>query len=228
LEPATSDGGALSSAGGSSVGDGNASLGDGDGAEPLGAGAPDRPAGSGDVVSFRYDPTDPTPSVGGRTLSGSMGVKDNRALEARPDVVTFTSPPLTTAIDVAGQPAVELAVAVDNPHADVFVRLCDVDERGRSHNFSEYLLRLDPAISAGDVQHLTLRLDPCFHRLRPGHRLRLQMSGGAFPRYARNLGTDGTPAEGRVLKPSRHDIHPAGCHITLPISSSSGAASTTR
>jgi predicted acyl esterase len=180
------------------------------------------------VVGFRYDPKDPTPSVGGRTLSGSMGVKDNRAVEARADVVTFTSPPLTAAIDIAGHPSVELAIAVDNPHADVFVRLCDVDERGRSHNFSDYLFRLDPAIPAGDVQHLTVRLDPCFHRLLPGHRLRLQVSGGAFPRYARNLGTDGTPAEGRVLKPSRHEIHPAASRITLPISSSSGAASTTR
>jgi putative CocE/NonD family hydrolase len=187
------------------------------------------PDGSPDaVVSFRFDPTDPTPSVGGRTLSGSMGVKDNRALEARPDVVTFTSPPLTTAVDVTGHPTVELAIAVDNPHADVFARLCDVDERGRSHNFSDHLHRLDPAVPAGRVQHLTLRLDPCFHRLRPGHRLRLQVSGGAFPRYARNLGTDGSPAEGRVLKPSRHEIHPAGCRITLPVSPSSDGASTTR
>jgi putative CocE/NonD family hydrolase len=170
----------------------------------------------GTVVSFRYDPTDPTPSVGGRTLSGSMGIKDNRALEARTDVVTFTSAPLAAPIDVAGRPSVALAVAVDNPHADVFVRLCDVDERGRSRNFSDRLTRLDPAIPAGTVQHLTLELDPCFHRLLPRHRLRLQISGGAFPRYARNLGTDGTPAEGRVLKPSRHDIHPEACSVTLP------------
>jgi putative CocE/NonD family hydrolase len=174
------------------------------------------PADQGAVVSFRYDPTDPTPSVGGRTLSGSMGIKDNRVLEARADVIAFTSDPLTAAIDVTGRPSVTLAVAVDNPHADVFVRLCDVDERGRSRNFSDRLTRLDPSIPVGTVQHLTLELDPCFHRLLPGHRLRLQISGGAFPRYARNLGTDGTPAEGRTLKPSRHDIYPVASHITMP------------
>jgi uncharacterized protein len=183
---------------------------------PWEASVAESPIASGTVVSFRYDPTDPTPSVGGRTLSGSMGIKDNRALEARTDVVTFTSAPLAAPIDVAGRPSVALAVAVDNPHADVFVRLCDVDERGRSRNFSDRLTRLDPAIPAGTVQHLTLELDPCFHRLLPRHRLRLQISGGAFPRYARNLGTDGTPAEGRVLKPSRHDIHPDACSVTLP------------
>jgi uncharacterized protein len=187
-----------------------------DAARPREASVAESPVASGAVVSFRYDPTDPTPSVGGRTLSGSMGIKDNRALEARADVVTFTSAPLTAPIDVTGRPSIALAVAVDNPHADLFVRLCDVDERGRSRNFSDRLTRLDPAIPAGTIQQLTLELDPCFHRLLPGHRLRVQISGGAFPRYSRNLGTDGTPAEGRVLKPSRHDLHPEACHVTLP------------
>jgi putative CocE/NonD family hydrolase len=173
--------------------------------------------------SFVYDPRNPTPSVGGRTLSGSMGIKDQRDLEARPDVLTFTSPPLTTALDITGSPTVELAVEVDNPYADVFVRLCDVDERGRSHNVSDVLLRLDPTIAAGTEQHLTLELDACFHRLLPGRRVRLQISGGSFPRFARNLGTDGTPADGNVLKPATHTVHLARTRITLP----SDAASTT-
>ncbi|HEV8173169.1 MAG TPA: CocE/NonD family hydrolase [Actinoplanes sp.] len=167
------------------------------------------------IVSFRYDPVDPTPSVGGRVMTGEMGVRDNRKLEARADVATFTSEPLTAPVDVAGSPVVELAIAVDNPHADVFVRLCDVDERGRSRNFSDRLHRLDPAVPAGDVQRLRLELDPCFHRLLPGHRLRLQVSGGAFPRYARNLGTDGTLTEGSTLKPSVHTIHRAD--VVLPV-----------
>jgi len=166
------------------------------------------------LVSFRYDPVDPTPSVGGRVMTGEMGVRDNRKLEARPDVVTFTSEPLTAPVDVAGSPVVELAIAVDNPHADVFVRLCDVDERGRSRNFSDRLRRLDPSVPAGEVQLLTLELDPCFHRLLPGHRLRLQVSGGAFPRYARNLGMDGTLIEGSTLKPSVHTLHRAD--VVLP------------
>ena len=172
---------------------------------------------AGGTVSFRYDPADPTPTVGGRTLSGSMGVKDNRTLEARPDVVTFTSDPLPTAVDVVGSPELTLAIAVDPPYADIFVRLCDVDERGRSRNFSDRLLRLDPAVPAGQVQRLTLALDPCFHRLRAGHRLRLQVSGGAFPRYSRNLGMPGTPADGHLLRPCLHTIHCPASRLTLPI-----------
>jgi hypothetical protein len=156
-----------------------------------------------------------------------MGVKDNRALESRPDVVAFTSDPLPAALDVTGRPELALAIAVDPPYADVFVRLCDVDERGRSRNFSDRMLRLDPAVPAGEVQHLTLRLDPCFHRLAAGHRLRLQVSGGAFPRYTRNLGMPGTVADGHLLRPSLHTIHCPASLLTLPVSRED-VASTTR
>jgi putative CocE/NonD family hydrolase len=149
-------------------------------------------------------------------MTGEMGVRDNCALEARPDVLTFTTDPLPAAIDVAGAPVLELAISVDNPHADVFIRLCDVDEKGRSRNFSELLRRLDPAIPADQVQSLRLELDECFHRLAAGHRLRLQVSGGAFPRYARNLGTEGTMADGSKLAPSTHSIHCAHSRLVLP------------
>jgi len=176
-------------------------------------------AGSG-TVTFRYDPADPTPSVGGRVMTGDMGVHDNRRLEARSDVLTFTSETLQTNLDVAGSPVVELAISVDNPHADVFLRLCDVDEKGRSRNFSDVLRRLDPDIPAGQIHHLRLTLDQCFHRLVAGHRLRLQESGGAFPRYARNLGTDGTMASGSKLAPSTHFIHCAQSRLILPLTAS--------
>ncbi|MFC6610975.1 CocE/NonD family hydrolase [Amorphoplanes digitatis] len=177
-------------------------------------------------VSFRYDPADPTPSVGGRVLAGKAGVRDNRRLEARPDVLVFTTAPLAADLDVAGSPVLELALTVDNPHADVFVRLCDVDRRGRSANFSDAMLRLDPGAPAGEVQHLRLNLDGCFHRLLAGHRLRLQISGGAHPRFSRNLGTDGTFADGAKLATSLHTVHTAPTRLVLPISSD--APSTTR
>ena len=186
---------------------------------PDGRLAGDSPAADGGsgTVTFRYDPADPTPSVGGRVMTGDMGVHDNRLLEARSDVLTFTSDPLPADLDVAGAPVVELAISVDNPHADVFLRLCDVDGKGRSRNFSDVLRRLDPDVPAGQIQHLRIALDQCFHRLAAGHRLRLQVSGGAFPRYARNLGTDGTMAAGSKLAPSTHTIRCAQSRLMLPL-----------
>jgi putative CocE/NonD family hydrolase len=143
-----------------------------------------------------------------------MGVKDNRELEARPDVRTFTTDPLPTAVDVIGSPTLELAVAVDNPRADIFVRLCDVDERGHSRNFSDHFQRLDPTVPADQRQHLSLTLDQCFHRLRAGHRLRLQVSGGAFPRYARNADTPD------ALRPAVYTVHCEASRLILPVATS--------
>ena len=73
-------------------------------------------AGGGAAAIFRYDPADPTPSVGGRTMSHARGgSQDNTALEARADVLTFTTGAAETAVEVAGVPVVRLHVCSDNP-----------------------------------------------------------------------------------------------------------------
>jgi uncharacterized protein len=169
----------------------------------LAAGQPSEPGVSS---SFTYDPADPTPSLGGRTLTADSGVKDNRAVETRADVLTFTTEPLTAPLQITGTPVVELSHSRDNPHADVSIRLCDVDPKGRSRNFSDGYLRLDPVTATGKA-HIELALDPCAHRLAPGHRLRLQVAGGAHPRYGRNEGTGAPPGTGTELHPCTHTVH---------------------
>lgn len=175
------------------------------------------------VTEFSYDPMHPTPSVGGRLLIGGTGRRDNRRLEARADVRTFTSPPLAEPVEVLGAPTVQLFCESDNPYSDVFVRLCDVDPAGRSLNVTDRLLRLDPAAGEdpGNAQRkLWVTLPGTAHRFLRGHRIRLQVSGGAHPRYARNLGAgeplgQGTAARGvnhRIL----HDVS-APSSVRLPV-----------
>ncbi|HEY2057460.1 MAG TPA: CocE/NonD family hydrolase [Amycolatopsis sp.] len=176
----------------------------------------------GGQSAFRYDPADPTPAVGGRRLSSNAGVQDNRSLEARPDVVTFTLPAMAEPLEFEGFPVVEATVSVDNPQADLFVRLCDVDTKGRSHNLADVLLRLDPEAAPGAPQQVTARLNPCAHRVLPGHRLRLQISGGAHPQYARNLGTGEPAATGTGLKASVHTVHHGSTRLALPVTSARG------
>lgn len=165
-------------------------------------------------TSFDYDPADPTPTVAGPLIDLSAGVRDNRALEARPDVLTFTTAPLPGGLEIVGTPVVELDHSRSNPHADVFVRLCDVDKRGRSRNFAEGFRRLDPATGDSVVR---LELDPCAHRLAPGHRLRLQVSGGSFPRFPRNEGTDAPAGTGTELRPCRHTVRHRRSRVLLPV-----------
>jgi putative CocE/NonD family hydrolase len=154
--------------------------------------------------TFIYDPTDPTPSAGGRMINpAAAGYRNNREIERRDDVLTFTGPPLLEPVEVIGNPLVELAHRTDNPHADLFVRLCEVRKNGRSFNVSDAFHRLEPENSSGTIQ---LRLEALAHRFNPGTRIRLQISGGAHPRYARNLGTDADPATSNKQVPSRRSI----------------------
>lgn len=168
------------------------------------------------LTTFRYDPADPTPSVGGPLLSRGAGPRDNGALEARADVLTFTGPPLTEPVDVLGPVTARLGISTDTGHADVFARLCDVDVAGRSVNVCDGLGRVR---TTGDApSQITVPMSATAHRFAAGHRIRWQISGGAHPRYARNPGTGDPPADATTFTPVRITLH-ADSVLTLPHSS---------
>jgi uncharacterized protein len=180
----------------------------------------DEPAPAAAQETFTYDPADPTPTIGGRLLDPrGGGYKDDSALAARGDVLAFTGPPLTAPLDVAGTPTVELAHASDNPHADLFVRLSEVDPDGRSRNVSEGFLRLDPGAATGPVR---LRLDAIAHRFSARNRIRLLVAGGSHPRWERNLGTDDDPATSSRMAPSHRTVDLAASRLVLPVEGRAG------
>ncbi|MBZ4020677.1 peptidase S15 [Streptomyces purpurogeneiscleroticus] len=171
------------------------------------------PADSAPPGTLRYDPADPTPSVGGPLLSPGAGPRDNGDLEARADVLTFTSPPLAEPVDVLGPVSARLRVSTDTGHADVFARLCEVDAENRSTNVCDGLVRLTTDGPAPST--VTVPMSSTAHRFAVGHRVRLQLSGGAHPRYARNPGTGEPAADATALVPARITLH-AGSVLSLP------------
>jgi putative CocE/NonD family hydrolase len=169
--------------------------------------------------AYRYDPSDPTPAVGGVRMGrdGKAGRADNTALEARPDVLTYSTAPLGNDLEVIGEVSAEIWFRSSLPCADVFVRLCDVDERGRSYNVCDGLISL---AGADSVTCAHVRLWPTAYRFRRGHRVRVQVSSGAFPRYNRNPGTGEPRATATTLRAADQQVlhdeaHPS-C-ITLPV-----------
>jgi len=187
-------------------------------------------AGPGAAVpsTFVYDPADPTPSAGGPLLQPPGKQVDNAAIEARPDVLTFTSDPLPAATDLVGPVSARIFVRTGRQYADLFIRVCDVDGKGVSRNVVDGIRRLSPQtvpapdVRAGDdgVLAVDVELYPTAYRLQAGHRIRVQVSGGAFPRYARNLGTQEPFGAGTRALRCRFEIyhdaeHPA--HVLLPV-----------
>ncbi len=151
----------------------------------------EQPSAAG-VDGYRYDPEDPTPSVGGPVLLERAPVLDNRGLEARTDVLTYTSSPLSVTVEAIGPVRVELLLRASSPHFDVFARVCDVDPSGASWNVTDALVRVAPErfeCAADGTWRVGFALWPMGHRFAAGHRVRLQVSSGAHPRYARNPGT---------------------------------------
>jgi uncharacterized protein len=172
------------------------------------------PATPSSSASFRYDPADPTPAIGGRLLSPDGGYRNDTRLAARCDVLSFTSDVLTGDLCIHGNPVAELAHASDNPHVDVFVRISEVDSKGRTRNVSDGYRRL--ADASVDKNTVSLELDAIAHRFRAGSRIRVLIAGGSHPRYARNLGTGEATVTGRQLKPSTHEVHFGASRVVLP------------
>jgi putative CocE/NonD family hydrolase len=147
---------------------------------------------------YRYDPAEPTPAVGGTSTGPNSGPRDNRELEARPDVLTFSTEPLDAALDVIGPVQAELYVTSSLAHTDFFARLCDVDGKGRSTNVTDGLIRLTAADQGGPVQ----------------------VSSGAHPCFARNPGTGQPLATATKLQVAEQTLyhdpdHPSA--VLLPV-----------
>jgi putative CocE/NonD family hydrolase len=175
---------------------------------------------------FRYDPADPTPNVGGAIntmLARGTGPQDNRTLEARPDVLVFTSPPLPRDTEVIGPVSAELYVSSSLQHTDFFVRLTDVTPSGKSMNICDGLVRVStgrPVPMADGVSRVEIVLSPTAYCLRRGHRMRVQVSSGAFPRFARNLGRGEPLATATTLCVADQSVYHDPAHpsaIILPI-----------
>ncbi|RAY11186.1 X-Pro dipeptidyl-peptidase [Actinomadura craniellae] len=184
--------------------------------EPPDASSPDR---------YRYDPADPTPGVGGPLLGPGAGPKDNRALEARPDVLVYTGEPLAAPVEVIGPVEADIRLRSSRAHTDVFVRVCDVAPGGRSLNVCDGLQRVDPErFPAGPdgVRTVRVRLWPTAHRFGTGHRIRVQVSSGCHPRFARNPGTGEPLATAVRLAAAEQEVfhdpdHPSAVMLPLVI-----------
>jgi putative CocE/NonD family hydrolase len=192
---------------------------------PPGGEEPDPAAGPS---RYTYDTADPTPAVGGPSLAPGFLPVDNSEHERRADVLTFTSPILHEPVEVLGQPRATLSLRSNLERTDLFVRICDVHPDGRSMTVCDGIRRLggrgtrdtDPRPDADGVREVEVPLWHTAHRFLPGHRVRVQVSSGAHPRYLRNTGGDEPPATARALHRAHQEIHHDAGHrsrITLPV-----------
>jgi putative CocE/NonD family hydrolase len=198
---------------------GNANTATGDGS--LGFDAPaDEPADS-----YVYDPAAPVPTIGGATLMHPMyraGPLDQRAIEARRDMLVYTSAPLERAVEVAGPVRVRLHVATDAPDTDFVARLIDVYPDGRSIPLTDGVTRMryrngveEPAgpLAPGEVYAIDIDLWQTSNIFLPGHRIRVDVTSSNFPRWERNLNTGAGPGATEMRPALQAIVHDAA-HVS--------------
>jgi uncharacterized protein len=141
-------------------------------------------------TEFTYDPSRPVASHGGAMrLSPAYpsGPLDQGGIEARDDVLVFTSDPQDADKEVTGRIHVVLFAESSAPSTDWVARLCDVDPNGRSINLCDGIVRVTTGTNV--PARYDIDLWSTSNVFLSGHRLRVQVTSSCFPRWDRNLNT---------------------------------------
>jgi uncharacterized protein len=176
--------------------------------------APPRGAASDSLV---HDPWRPVPSTGG-AHGVPVGPVNRTLIDARPDVLTYTSAPLTASLAMAGIPEVALEVEADAPSFDLSCVLSRVSPDGQAIHLTDGYRHFGVA-PAGDARVIALR--PFCATLKPGDRLRLSVAAANFPAFPVNPGDGGSPLaagadSARPITITVHYGHSGSSSVVLP------------
>jgi uncharacterized protein len=163
------------------------------------------------VDTYRFDPRDPAPTIGGPTslpgkfLRTNAGPLDQRPLEGRGDVLVYTTEPLEEDLEVTGPLSLRLYAATSARDADFVAKLCDLQADGFSRILAEGILRArfregferECPVQPGCPYEYAIDLKATSNVFRRGHRIGLLLTSSSFPRFDRNAGTGGRPGEVR-------------------------------
>jgi hypothetical protein len=180
---------------------------------------------------YTYDPASPVPTLGGNVCCSSVarGTHDHREVEARDDVLIYSTPVLTEAVEVTGPISMKLFAATSAKDTDWVVRLVDVYPDGRAMNLQEGILRARyrrgknaPAslLKPGKVYEYNVDMWATSNVFLPGHRIRLEITSSNFPRFDRNLNTGEDPATGTRMEKAQQNVYHSAkysSYVLLPI-----------
>src|SRR5450432_2731745 len=199
----------------------------GDGALAAAAPGVDNPDG------FTYDPMNPVPSYGGNVCCTGTAVTggafDQRKMEARADILVYTSEPLKEGTEVSGPIEATLYVSSDAKDTDFTVKVLDVDPDGVAYNLDETIQRMryrdgyDQPLAwmePGKVYKVTLQPMTTSNFFAAGHKVRIEISSSNFPRFDRNLNTGGhnyDEAKGVVAHNAVHHSRQYPSQISLSV-----------
>lgn len=179
-------------------------------------------AGKEAADAFIYDPANPVPTVGGALCcDGShlaAGPFDQSKVEARPDVLVYSTAPLDADVEVTGPVTLDLFARTTAVDTDFTAKLVDVGPDGFAQNLNEGILRARfrnstseaSLLEPGKVYEYKIDLWSTSNVFRKGHRIRLEVSSSNFPHFDRNLNTGKSAADtAEFVKATNTVLHDA-------------------
>jgi hypothetical protein len=172
---------------------------------------------------YAYDPRAPVPTVGGSNFhlfQSNLGPLDQRSVEQRPDVLSYTTEPFAAPAMLAGPISVTLHVSSVAPDADFTAKLVLVRPDGVARIVEDGIVRArfhrsrrEPRLlTPGEIVPVTIDLGATALAIPAGARLRLEVSSGNFPKYDRNPQTGENPLTATRLARATHRIHHGPAH----------------
>lgn len=192
----------------------------------------DKPESHTPPDEFVYDPRNPVPTTGGAVCCNPAifpwGPLDQRKVEQRRDVLTYTSTPLETPVEVTGPIKVVLFVSSDAPDTDFTAKLVDVFPDGTARNLTDGILRMryrdslevPKLMTPGEVYKVTVDAGVTSNVFLPHHRIRVEISSSNFPRFDRNPNTGGPVADARDARKANQTVyheHQRYSYVLLPV-----------
>ncbi len=171
-------------------------------------------------VSFRYDPRNPVPTVGGRNLFIDSGPKDQREIEKRGDVIIFTTEPLKENLEVTGRIHASIYFETDKKDTDVVVRLMDVYPDGKSVLIVDGIRRLSTVqgFKPGVPVKAGVDLWSTSQVFAKGHRIRVSISSSNYPQFDKNYNNGvGPQADPEIAANTIHFGEKTPSKVTLPV-----------
>ena len=151
------------------------------------------------LLTWVHDPDDLVPSSARNAFAFLLERPDEAPIGARPDVLTFTSAPLTRDLDLVGPMHADARIHSDGPTMDLFVRLLDVAPDGTALRIARGQVQLVDASAPSTVR---VGLGQLGYRLRAGHRLRLHVSSSDHPEFIPQPGTGEEPWSAVATRPN--------------------------
>ncbi|MGM8214846.1 CocE/NonD family hydrolase [Bacillaceae bacterium W0354] len=177
---------------------------------------------------FSYDPANPVPFITEMVSAQIGGPDDYSSIERRDDILVYTTQELQDDVEVTGPIKAELFVSTDALDTDFTVKLLDVHPNGYAQRLTDGFVRgrfrngmdKQQLMEPGEIYQLTVDCWNTSHVFKRGHKIRVEISSSAFPKYDRNLNTGaplGKTTEMKIANQTVYHDEKYSSHIILPI-----------